>query len=286
MREILNDILDFLYVYVGFTGPWDIVSALIDVAIITYIIYKIVELAKETRAWQLLKGVMIIIIIAWLSGFLGLKTTAFLMNSTFQYITFAIIVLFQPELRRALEQIGRSKFKSILNIVDERDDKPMAVIEEVARAVEELSKSYTGALIIIEREIRLGDLVTEGIPINADVVSALIVNIFTPNTPLHDGALVIRDGRIIAGACFLPLTEKKDISKELGTRHRAALGLSEVSDALSIVVSEETGYISMATNGEIVRNMTVDSLKRALAKALAVGDAPAKKHFKWKGRVK
>jgi diadenylate cyclase len=268
-------------------GPWDIVKALIDIGIVSYVIYKIIKLVKETRAWQLLKGVLVILIAARLSDALGFRTIAFILRIIIQYITIALIVLFQPELRRGLEKIGRSRFRNIFVFEEETDTvKIRALIEEIVKAVTSMAKTYTGALIVIERETKIGDIVNSGIQVDANVTSELLVNIFSPNTPLHDGAVVIRESKIKAAACFLPLTENPNISKDLGTRHRAALGITEVSDSIVVVVSEESGKISVALNGGLTRNLTSDNLRKALNKNLIDKDVPNKKIGLWKVKSK
>jgi diadenylate cyclase len=268
-------------------GPWDIVKSLIDIGIVSFVIYKIITLVKETRAWQLLKGVLVILIAARLSDALGFRTIAFILRVIIQYITIALIVLFQPELRRGLEKIGRSRFRNIFIFEEETDTvKVRALIEEIVKAVTGMAKTYTGALIVIERETKIGDIVNSGIQIDANVTSELLINIFSPNTPLHDGAVVIREKKIKAAACFLPLTENPNISKDLGTRHRAALGITEVSDSIVVVVSEESGKISVALNGGLTRNLTGDSLRKALNKNLLDKDVPNKKLGLWKVKSK
>ena len=268
-------------------GPWDIVKALIDIGIVSYVIYKIIKLVRETRAWQLLKGVLVILIAARLSDALGFRTIAFILRIIIQYITIALIVLFQPELRRGLEKIGRSRFRNIFVFEEETDTvKVRALIEEIVKAVTSMAKTYTGALIVIERETKIGDIVNSGIQVDANVTSELLINIFSPNTPLHDGAVVIRESKIKAAACFLPLTENPNISKDLGTRHRAALGITEVSDSIVVVVSEESGKISVALNGGLTRNLTSDNLRKALNKNLIDKDVPNKKIGLWKVKSK
>jgi diadenylate cyclase len=198
-----------------------------------------------------------------------------------------LVVLFQPELRRGLEQIGRSRFKNFFNFEDEGYTiKVKSKIEEIIKAVVEMSRTFTGALIVIERETKIGDIINSGIQIDSNVTSELLINIFTPNTPLHDGAVVIRGDKIKAAACFLPLTENPNLSKELGTRHRAALGISEVSDAIVVVASEESGKISVALNGGLTRNLNSDTLRKTLSKNLLEKDAPNKKLGLWKVKTK
>ncbi|MFZ5985702.1 MAG: diadenylate cyclase CdaA [Bacillota bacterium] len=281
------DILNTLSNNLDINSPWDVVKAIIDISIVSYVIYKLIKLVRETRAWQLIKGILVILIAAKLSELLGFRTISFILKLIIQYIAIALVVLFQPELRRALEQIGRSRFRNFISFDEESSTiKVKALIEEIIKAVTEMSKTFTGALIVIERETKIGEIINSGIQIESNVTSELLINIFTPNTPLHDGAVVVRDNKIKAAACFLPLTENPNLSKELGTRHRAALGISEVSDAIVVVVSEESGKISFALNGGLTRNLTSDTLRKALSKNLLEKDTPNKKLGIWKVKTK
>lgn len=283
----LMEFIGFLASNLDINGPWDIVRTIIDISIVSYVIYKLIKLVRETRAWQLIKGVLVILIAAKLSELLGLKTIAFILKLIIQYLAIAMVVLFQPELRRGLEQIGRSKFSNYFSFEEESTTvKVKALIEEIIKAVTEMSKSFTGALIVIERETKIGEIINSGIQIESNVSSELLINIFTPNTPLHDGAVVVRDNKIKAAGCFLPLTENPNISKELGTRHRAALGITEVSDAIVVIVSEESGKISVALNGGLTRNLTSDTLRKALSRNLLEKDVPNKKLSLWKVKAK
>jgi len=265
IKELFNNFIGYL----GITGPLSIIRAIIDISIVTYAIYKIIKLVRETRAWQLIKGIIVILIAAELSKLLKLNTVAYILSNTISILAFAMVVLFQPELRRGLEQIGRSRFTDLFNFEDKEERvKTTAMIEDIVKACTELSKTFTGALIVVERETKIGEIIKTGIELDSLVSSELLINIFTPNTPLHDGAVVIRGTRIKAASCFLPLTDNPNLSKELGTRHRAALGITEVSDAFAIVVSEESGKISFALNGGLTRNLTPDTLRKALNKNL------------------
>ena len=195
----------------------------------------------------------------------------------------ALLIIFQPELRRALEHMGRSKFGNLLNFDDSSSDIDM--IDEICLAVNSMSRCKTGALLVFERRTKLDDMLTGGTLINSDISSELVENIFVPNTPLHDGAVVIRDGKIYKAACVLPLSNNKNLSKEFGTRHRAALGISEQSDCVSLVVSEETGRISVMTNGDMIRNLSVSSLSRLLNKLVSEPEQDKTKNLKfWKAR--
>lgn len=262
-------IINFIADSIGIKSPWDIVRAIIDISVVSYVIFKIIQLVRETRAWQLLKGLLLIIFAAKVSDVFGLKTIAFILNYTVQYIALALVVLFQPELRRGLEQIGRSKFGKLFSFEENNNTlQTSALIEEIVKAASEMSKTCTGALMVIEKETKIGEAINSGINIDANITSELLINIFSHNTPLHDGAVIIRNNRLKAAACFLPLTDNPNLSKDLGTRHRAALGITEISDSIVVVVSEETGKISFAINGGLSRNLNSDTLRNALHKNL------------------
>lgn len=288
IMQNLKNIYEFLSVYIPLKEPLEIVRSLVDISIVSYIIYKIIQLVRETRAWQLLKGLLVILIIALLSQWLKLRTLAYILNKSLELAGFALIVLFQPELRRGLEQLGRSNFKNIFSIDDRSDAiSTTFTIEEIVKAATELSRTKTGALIVIERETKLGEIMNTGTQLDSAVSAELIINIFTPNTPLHDGALILRNNKLKSAACFLPLTDNQNLSKELGTRHRAALGITEVSDCICVVVSEETGKISFALNGGFTRNLTPDILRKALNKnLLEKKNTVNKKLSLWKGKSK
>ncbi len=244
------------------------ITDLIDVLLIAVIVYQLLKLIKETRALQLVKGILVLFFALEISSWFNLTTLNYLLRSAMQVGMFAIVVIFQPELRSLLEKVGRSNVGKIINIGTGSADSQMLAIEEIALAAENLSAEKTGALIVIERETKLGDIIRTGTLINAEVSSALLENIFVPKTPLHDGAVIIRGDRIHTAGCLLPLTSNENLSRELGTRHRAALGISEASDALVVVVSEETGKISIATGGALTRNLDKESLTAALKKAV------------------
>jgi diadenylate cyclase len=289
----IDDLIQNFVGYIGYSGPISVIQIIIDVSIVSFVIYKIVVLVKETRAWQLIKGILFILVAAEVSRRLGLRTIAFILNKTIQYTAIALVVLFQPELRRGLEQIGRSSIRDFFSFkdffsFDEEDIKiqTIAIIEEIVKACEELSKTYTGGLIVIERETKIGDIIKTGTQLDSNISAELLINIFSPNTPLHDGAVIIRGSRIKAAACFLPLTDNPNLSKELGTRHRAALGITEVSDSIAVIVSEESGKISFALNGGLTRNLTPDTLRKALNKSMLIGNPENKKLSLWKVKGK
>lgn len=240
--------------------------SILDIIVVSFIFYKFYMLMHETRAEQLLKGILLIILLIPVSSLLHLTTLNWILNKTITIGVLSFVIIFQPEIRKALEHIGRSAFTDKHILEDEEIIEE--VITEVTNAVENLSKSRTGALIVIEQTTGLGDIVATGTKIDAEISSALLENIFVVNTPLHDGATVIRNDRIAAAGCFLPLTNNPNISKQLGTRHRAAIGISEISDSLVIIVSEETGVISLTVNGNLTRYYTKDRLKDILIRII------------------
>ena len=258
---------------------------ILDIFIVAYIIYKIIFWIKETRAWTLLKGIIVIFAFYIFASILKLNTIMWILTNTISVGITAIIVVFQPELRRALEQLGKGKmFDIFVKTNEENNEKANSkMVDEIIKAADKMSSVKTGALILIEKSVPLGELERTGISLDAIVTSQLLINIFEKDTPLHDGAVIIRSNRIAAATCFLPLTESNEISMELGTRHRAAIGASEVSDAYIIVISEETGYISMAKDGILYRNISTETLKGMLSinntKKLI-----KKKISLWKGR--
>ncbi|SJZ70833.1 diadenylate cyclase [Garciella nitratireducens DSM 15102] len=239
----------------------------IDIAIVAYVFYKLMGLIKETRAEQLIKGIIFILLATQLSEWLGLYTINWILKNTLTVGVIAILVVFQPELRRGLERIGRSKFFG--NIFEKSsEEQSTGTIDEIIKAVQMLSKDKVGALIVIERETKLGEVIETGIHLDSLVSGELIINTFIPNTPLHDGAMIIRGDRIVASGCFLPLTENQGLSKQLGTRHRAGLGITENSDSVVVIVSEETGIISLAMDGKLSRYLDIQSLRQILIDVL------------------
>lgn len=239
---------------------------LIDIGIVAFVVYHGIKLVKETRASQLIKGIIALVIFAQISGLMQLQSVNFILENTLQLGLIALLIVFQPELRRTLEKVGSSTFNRLIKISE--DAPANNNTEEICTAVRKLAYSKTGALILIERQTKLGDVMSSGTIIDSQISGGLIENIFVPNTPLHDGAVIIGDGRIKAAACVLPLTQNNNFSKELGTRHRAAIGISEEADCIAIVVSEETGKISVALNGEITRDYTYATLKKKIDKIL------------------
>lgn len=239
-------------------------SDAVDIAIITVLIYHLILLTKETRAFQVLKGIGIVFIAALVSDVLQLVTISWLLNSLLSVGIILAVVLFQPELRRALEHIGRGKLFSREFFGSIIDNGSEDTVREMHQAITDLAKRRVGALIVIEQRTGLGDIINTGTLIEGRISAPLIENIFEPNTPLHDGAMIIRNNEIVAAACILPLVEDIAVARELGTRHRAGLGISSVSDSITIIVSEETGVISMARDGKLVRYIDSKALKNLL----------------------
>jgi diadenylate cyclase len=255
---------------------------IIDILIVSYVIYKLIMLVRGTRAAQLLKGIVVVVVTWALSIWFNLNTLQWMMNQMFTFGVLAVIIIFQPELRRALEQLGRGKlFRTPVSEETEWNH----LINEIIKAVNYLARNRIGALIVFERNTGLNDYMESGVMLHSRISSELLINLFTPNAPLHDGAVIVRQDTIIAAGCYLPLSENPFISKDLGTRHRAAIGISEVSDAISIIVSEETGKVSLAMNGQVVRGITEESLISKLYEELTPKKAKDKKPFwRWRGK--
>lgn len=247
------------------------INDVVDILIVTYIFYKVFMFIKDTRAEQVLKGIVLLFVITQISKIFKLHTLYWILIKTLDLGFIAALIIFQPELRAGLEYIGRTKFSFFSkNNISVSEEKLNKTIEEIVEALYSLSRQKIGALIILERNTRIGDIINTGTSIDGEVSRQLLINIFIPNTPLHDGAVVIRDSEIKAAACFLPLTQSKDLSKELGTRHRAAIGVSEVSDCISLIVSEETGDVSIAKAGKIYRKISKERMTNILRSNLKV----------------
>jgi diadenylate cyclase len=239
---------------------------IIDMTIVAVVFYKLYMLIRETRAEQLIKGLLILLVATKLSEWAKLYVINYILKNTMTLGLIALLIVFQPELRRALEYLGRSRLlsKSIVELADEESDRKT---KEITDAVASLSRQKIGALIILERETGINDVIETGTIIEGKISSSLLINIFIPNTPLHDGAVVIRGDKIMAAGCFLPLSENPGLSKELGTRHRAGIGITESSDAIAIMVSEETGAISVANRGKLSRFLDIDTLSTIIKDA-------------------
>ena len=282
MEMFFQNLYDYVLQFISMIRLNDI----IDILLVAYILYKGAKLVKETRAEQLVKGIVVLILATQLSGLLHFNSLNFILKNTMQVGVVALLVVFQPEFRRALEKVGRTSIGSVFNSDEAATEK---MINEVAGAVDILSKERIGALIVFERETKIGDIIRTGTEIDALCSAELLINIFIPNTPLHDGAVVVRAGKLKAAACLLPLTQNENLSKELGTRHRAAIGITESSDSVVAVVSEETGKISFAKDGSLTRNLTSDTLAKALRKALTDESTAAQtksKFSRWKEKLK
>ena len=261
--DVLKEALDKIpYIGIPNMGIRDI----IDILVVAYLLYVVLAWIKDTRTWALFKGVVIILAVASVAYIFQLHTLWWVVSNTITVGTIALLVVFQPELRRALEQIGRGKiFESLFsNVGEHRDGLSNEAIDGIAKACTHMSKFKTGALIVLQQETQLGDVERTGIKIDSVISSQLLINIFEKNTPLHDGAVIIKNNRISAATCFLPLSDSMEISKDLGTRHRAAIGISEGTDALVLVVSEENGIISCVRNGKIKRGLDAELIKKIL----------------------
>lgn len=236
----------------------------LDIAIVSYIVYKMIGFIRETRAMQLIRGLVIIIVAFFVSDIFNLYLLNWLLKSLFTMGLFAVVVLFQPELRRALEQVGRKNLMNTNSFRNIDKNKAVETVDSLVSAIDDFSATRTGALIAIERETMLNDIIETGVVVDAEISIRLLGNLFYEGSPLHDGGVIIRGARIHAASCVFPLTEKKNIGRNLGTRHRAGVGLSEVCDALIIIVSEETGVVSIAEDGKIHRFVDLKTIEKML----------------------
>lgn len=268
----MTAVIDLVWRYIQTIKITDI----IDIAITSVLIYKILTFILKTSSARGFKGVLIIIAAMWVSSFLNLNVINFLLRRTMELGIFAIIILFQPELRRILERMGSGRLFNIFSRQLE-ESKIEAALKQIISACAEMSKTRTGALIILERELKLDDTIKTGTIINADTTSELLRTIFFDKTPLHDGAVIIRDGEVAAAACMLPLSTNPNLSRDLGMRHRAGIGLSETADALVVIVSEETGSISVALNGMLKRHLAIDTFEKLLRNEMITEDEAKRK---------
>ncbi len=271
MNNILSVINNFYeqnilyYINLWQEYPIKLVTLILDIAIVLFLGYELLRIVKDSRAWQLVKGIALLVVATALSQLLNLKILNYILSTVMDWGVILIIIIFQPEIRRALEQLGgTNKFSRFFGFDKDIITKTKEDIYKIVIAVYELAKNKTGALIVIERDIQIKDIISTGISMNSEVSPQLLVNIFVPNTPLHDGAVVISNNKIAAAACMLPLAGDKDIAKELGTRHRAGIGISKESDAIAIIVSEETGKVSVAKDGTLIADVREDVLKKIL----------------------
>ena len=292
----MSKILEFFNNYVVWLTIPDItVTDILEILIIAYALYHIILWIKDTRAWVLLRGIILIGVIFLVAVILDMNVVLWLFQNAMVVGIVAIVIIFQPELRNALEQLGRKNFLTNLSAFDNQRMKNERYseksIQSIVKAVYDMAKVKTGALIVVEKEIQCREYERTGIPIDAEISSQLLVNIFEHNTPLHDGAVLLRDNRVISATCYLPLSDNLRLSKELGTRHRAAVGISEVTDSVTVIVSEETGKISLAFEGELITDLDQERLKSLIHQIIMkepeekAGDAQ-KGRFLWKGRSK
>ncbi len=269
LNLVSNIVSEIISIFKNFT-----ISDALDITIIAFLIYSVIKFIRETRAAQLVKGLVLLVIVWFLSFQLNLKMVNILLNNFFQFTVLAVFVLFQPEVRRALEQLGRAKIGKYWSNLspsysnEEMYNKLEKDIKKISRACDRFSKNKIGALIVFERNTKLGEIIDTGTILDANISIQLLANIFYNKAPLHDGAIIIRNNLIHAAGCILPLTRNDSLSVELGTRHRAAVGISEISDAIVVVVSEETGTISIIKNGIITRNFTQEGLQKTLLESL------------------
>lgn len=263
INAFIQRYIDWLYI------PQLHITDIMEIGIISFVIYHLLRWFQKTRAWTLFKGIVVLLLFVALATVFRFNTILWILKKTVNIAVIAVIIIFQPEFRNALEQLGRRSFvSSLFNIVEQKsaDTERIseATVNEIIKAVFDMAKVKTGALIVLEQEVALGDYENTGISVDALVTSQLLINIFEKNTPLHDGAVLIRKDRVVAATCYLPLSSSKVINKDLGTRHRAAIGISEVSDSLTIIVSEETGSVSVAKSGRLIRNLDPEGLKKQL----------------------
>lgn len=239
----------------------------LEILILAFLLYHIINWVRDTRAWVLFKGIAILVFFALIAALLQLNVILWIFSKTISVGIIAILIVFQPELRRALEQLGsKNLFASIIPFDDsqENDRFSKESISEIVSATLDLAKSSTGALIVLENEVKLTEYINTGIMLDSSISSQLLINIFEKNTPLHDGAVIIRGNRIVAATCYLPLSDNRKLSKDMGTRHRAGIGITEASDCMVIIVSEETGKISIAKEGRVIRNVDADTIRKEI----------------------
>ena len=291
MREIGAALYAFMDKYLSWIdkpkiGPTDI----IEIIIIAFVLYQVMVWVKNTRAWMLFKGIIVILIFLLIAALFQMNTILWLSGKVVNIAAIALVIIFQPELRNALERLGRKNFLTAFFSFDFQKANAVRfsekTINEIVKACYEMGKVKTGALIVIERDVMLNEYIRTGIPLDSLVSSQLLINIFEHNTPLHDGAIIVRGDRIVSATCYLPLSDNMELSKELGTRHRAAVGISEVSDSMTIVVSEETGAVSLAVESTLYRNIDADFLRSKLKFAAKLSGETETYFEKLKRRLK
>lgn len=283
MGSVITSLKEYLHVI---SLPKISVIDILEIVILAFVIYHVVLWIKNTRAWTLLKGIIVLLLFYVIAYILGMNVIVWIFERTISIGITALIIVFQPELRRALEELGQKKIISTIIPFDETKNQNERFsdrsINEIVKATVEMAKVKTGALIILEKEIDLSEYERTGIKLDSVISSQLLINIFEHNTPLHDGAVIIRGDRIVSATCYLPLSDNMRLSKELGTRHRAGVGISEVTDSLTIIVSEETGRISAAIGGKLLRNIDGDLLRKELVQIQGKSvEEPEKR--RWKG---
>ncbi len=287
MGSLINN---FLHDYMlKFYPPKIYPTDIVEICILAYLIYNVVKWIKNTRAWSLVKGLVVIMVFWLIAVLFNLNVLLWIIKNTINVGIIAIVIIFQPEFRKALEQLGQKNLVKSIIVFDDGKDKNEKfsdyTLNQIVRATFELARAKTGALIVLEDEISLKDYESTGIYIDSMISSELLINIFEHNTPLHDGAVILRGNRIAAATCYLPLSDNMQLSKDLGTRHRAGIGISEVCDSLTIIVSEETGKVSIAKGGKLIRNVDGDYLRSKLEEAQKKS-VDAKKLKLWKGRFR
>lgn len=260
---------------------------IVEILIISFLVYQIMTWIKNTKAWFLMKGIGIILIFILLAIIFEMNTILWIVENVLSIAVIAVVVVLQPELRRALEELGRKKFFASLMPFDKVQTERFSdkTVNDLVKASFEMGKVKTGALMVIEQNVKLTEYERTGIEVDGLISSQLLINIFEHNTPLHDGAVIIRGNRVVSATCYLPLSDNMEISKELGTRHRAGVGISEVTDALTIIVSEETGHVSVTYEGKLYRNLDANALREKL-QLIQDKEVDEKKHRLWKGRAK
>ena len=291
MREIGSALYAFMDKYLSWIDKPKIgVTDVIEIIIIAFVLYHIMVWVKNTRAWMLFKGIIVILIFLLIAALFQMNTILWLSGKVVNIAAIALVIIFQPELRNALERLGRKNFLTAFFSFDFQKASTVRfsekTITEIVKACYEMGKVKTGALIVIERDVMLNEYIRTGIPLDSLVSSQLLINIFEHNTPLHDGAIIVRGDRIVAATCYLPLSDNMELSKELGTRHRAAVGVSEVSDSMTIIVSEETGAVSLEVEGTLYRNIDADFLKSKLRFAAKLSQTTEPYLEKLKRRLK
>lgn len=287
----METIKSFLNEYIGrLMIPHITVIDILEIVIIAFAVYHIIIWIKNTRAWMLVKGLIVLACFWFIAVLLDMSAILWIFEKSINFGITAVVIVFQPEIRNALEQIGRKDiFRSLMPFDDQKtkqDKSSMKMINDIVKATFELAKDKTGALIVIQNEVPLHEYERTGIVLDSVISSQLLINIFEHNTPLHDGAVIIREDRITAATCYLPLSDNMALSKELGTRHRAGVGISEVTDSLTIIVSEETGNVSIALKGQLIRGVDGEYLKSKLNQLQGNTGDTKKKRKLWKGRQK